>query len=458
MAAGALAFFLLLAIPFFLLGVLLWVIVVGGAAGGYVLYRNQKVPPDRRWTFDPGSLKRRVEDIQQHQAQHQAHVVLHKPGGKPAHVPAARDPEHEIYQKLDELIYRALDRNAQRARIRVDAKSASCRYSVDGVDVAGPELDPQTAVRLVDYVKELADLDVSDRRKNQSAELKAESRELGIHTLHLSTSGSTRGVTLSFDIDLDRRHDFTFDQLGMLASQKQQLEPALEDKGRVVIVSGAPGEGSSTTLYRLLEKHDPYVLGVIAMERDPTLELEGVALRKVDAGLPAQEIQEKIASELRSDPDVVMFDFEPTPKTAELVAKSAEDIRFYLDFDQPSAMAALERWIKLVGDRKLAGSAVAAVLAQRLVRKLCPTCRVAFKPDPARLKKLGLPAEKVTRLHRASGKVEIKGKTERCPDCKGMGYRVGRRCSRSCRWTRRPARTSPPASSTTSRGTSASRR
>jgi hypothetical protein len=119
----------------------------------------------------------------------------------------------------------------------------------------------------------------------------------------------------------------------------------------------------------------------------------------------------------------MMFDFEPSAKVAALLAKSAEDIRFYLDFDQANALAALQRWIKLVGDRSLAGEAISAIVAERLVRRLCPKCRVAFKPDPQRLKKLGLPADKISKLYRASGKVEVKGHPQPCPDCRGLGYR-----------------------------------
>ncbi|MFW6336092.1 MAG: ATPase, T2SS/T4P/T4SS family [Phycisphaeraceae bacterium] len=423
LGAAAVGFLLLFAVPFFIVGVLLWLIVVGGSVGGYVLYRNQKVPPNAKWSFDPNSFRQKVETFQQSQAQHRARVVLFKPNGKAAHVPGQKEPEYEAYQRLDEIVDQALDRGAQRVRIRVDTKSAASRFSIDGVEYGGPELDPQTGVRVVDYAKTIADLDVSDRRRKQSAEFKVESEEHGIHEVTLQTAGSTRGLTLTLDFDLDRRHDFTFDQIGLLATQKQQLDTCLEEKGGVVIVASPPGEGASTTLYRLLERHDPYILGVVAMEKDHTLDLEGVAVRRIDPGIPAQELQEKIASELRGDPDVVLFDFEPMPKTAELIAKSAEDIRFYLDFDQASTAAALEQWIKLVGSRKLAGGAVVAVLAQRLFRQLCTTCRVAFKPDPDRLKKLGLSPDRVSRLYRASGQVEIKGKPEPCPDCKGLGYR-----------------------------------
>lgn len=64
------------------------------------------------------------------------------------------------------------------------------------------------------------------------------------------------------------------------------------------------------------------------------------------------------------------------------------------------------------------------VIAQKLMRRLCHTCRVAYTPDPAALKKLNLPGgDKINKLYRASGKVQVKDKEEPCPNCHGLGYR-----------------------------------
>lgn len=423
LAVGALAFFLLLAVPLFAVGLLMWLLLVGGSFAGYAFYRNTKVPPEHKWTLSLESFRRKVEDMQQAQATHRAAVKLIGPGDKPATVPGPRDPHHAGYVLLDEMLYHALERGAERLSLKVEPDAAASRYRIDGVAYPGPEVDPAVGLQLIDFVKGVAKLDVEDRRKKQTATIKANSDDLGIHRLDLTTSGSTRGVTLTLDVDDDRRHDFNLENVGLLASQKQQLDAALEGKGGVAIVSATPGQGSSTLLYRLLERHDPYMQGVSAMEVDHTLELEGVSSETLDPSLSSQDLHEKVAAHLRGDPDVLLLDFEPAKTTAQLIAKTAEDIRFYLDFDQPSSLHALKKWASLVGDRKLAGSGLRVIVSMRLLRKLCTTCRIAYKPDPAALKKLGLPADRVSQLHRASGKVEVKGKPQPCPDCHGLGYR-----------------------------------
>jgi len=84
------------------------------------------------------------------------------------------------------------------------------------------------------------------------------------------------------------------------------------------------------------------------------------------------------------------------------------------------------RWVQAVGDKSKAGDALRAIVAQRLLRKLCETCRVAYKPDPKLLKKLNLPTDKVSQLYKHSGKIMVKEEEQTCPDCMGLGYR-GRR-------------------------------
>ena len=72
----------------------------------------------------------------------------------------------------------------------------------------------------------------------------------------------------------------------------------------------------------------------------------------------------------------------------------------------------------------MAAGGLGAIVSQRLVRKLCPTCRVAYKPDPNVLRKLNLPAQRVPQLYKHSGKIRVgKDRTQTCSTCLGMGYR-----------------------------------
>src|SRR5690606_38703295 len=124
----------------------------------------------------------------------------------------------------------------------------------------------------------------------------------------------------------------------------------------------------------------------------------------------------------RRDPAVVGVADLPDANTAKEVAKGDQDrTRIYVSLKGDSAMGAIQTWVKAVGDPKQAAAALHGVVAQRLLRRLCPNCRVAYPPPGEMLKKLGVPEGKVQQLFKKGGQVLIKNKPEVCPMCKGVG-------------------------------------
>jgi len=191
-----------------------------------------------------------------------------------------------------------------------------------------------------------------------------------------------------------------------------------------VIVSAPPKHGTTTTLYSLAQEHDPYTSSVMTWEDEIAYEVEGVNHNIIPAGATPEVFNEKLAAMLRSDPNVMLLGRLADSHTAKVLAEVADDVRSYIPLFKDDAMSVLVAWIKALGDPKLAGRSLRAVVAQRLVRRLCPVCRQAYTPDPAALKKLNLPPDKVSQLYRASGKVaDEKGREETCPSCLGLGYR-----------------------------------
>ncbi|MBL0922021.1 MAG: hypothetical protein IBJ10_07815 [Phycisphaerales bacterium] len=96
--------------------------------------------------------------------------------------------------------------------------------------------------------------------------------------------------------------------------------------------------------------------------------------------------------------------------------------RVYLGLRADSAIAAIQTYVKAVNDPAVAAKGLHGVVAQKLLRRLCPNCRAAYQPSPDMLKKMGLPADKVSQLFRKGGQVLIKNKPETCPMCGGGGY------------------------------------
>jgi len=131
----------------------------------------------------------------------------------------------------------------------------------------------------------------------------------------------------------------------------------------------------------------------------------------------------KLSIILRGDPSVVLVGRSPDSDIASTVAKYADEVRFYIPVSHDDGFKAIEQWVSACGSKSAAGSSLSAVITQRLVRRLCTTCRAPYKPDANMLKKFNLPADKVKQFYQATGKVEVKGKPKTCPACYGLGYR-----------------------------------
>jgi len=337
-------------------------------------------------------------------------------------VPSRDDPNNEAHTVFENLLDFALPRNADRIDILVEPSKSVMVARIDGVTYPQPDIEAALAMRLVDYLKSTAGLDLTERRKKQNGLIKVDAGELGRHTLDLNTHGSTRGLSMAVNIDPDLRTQMPMEQLGLLAPQLKQVQELLRSIGGVTLVSAPPGQGTTTTLYSILSEHDPYTSSVVTLEEKIAWELEGVHHTLMPATTPPEKYNEKLLGVFRADPQVLYLTRFADSKTPGHIARSVEECRVYMPLEGDDTFATLRAWVKAVGDRKLAAKSIKAVMAQRLLRRLCHTCRTPFVPDPAALKKFNLPG-KVEQLFHASGQVMVKDKPQPCPDCIGLGYR-----------------------------------
>jgi len=211
------------------------------------------------------------------------------------------------------------------------------------------------------------------------------------------------------------------DELGLLPAQREALT-AMGETG-VVLVAAKALQGATTSMYTFLKTHDAYTSNVQTVETEVGAALEGIRQVKFEPGAEGVEYSTTVRSILRRDPDVLGVAELPDADTAKEIAKSdTERTRIYVIIPADTALAAVQFYVKAVGDPALAAKGLAGVTAQRLVRKLCTNCRVPFEPPAATLQKLGMPPDKVKQLFKKGGQVLIRNKPEVCPVCRGTGY------------------------------------
>ncbi len=423
MGTGALGFLLFLLIPLFWIGLPLALLVCLSSLVGYHFYRNTKVKPGDRWRMSLDSFRQRWDDAQRAKQMQRATVNFIGADKKPKPVPVGEDARAPIHEALENLLEFALPRRAERIDMLADASQTEIVVTIDGVKYPQTKLEPQLGIGLIDYLKEHAGLDVQDRRRKLQGKVTVNVSDMGQQKFEITTSGTTQGVMLGIAINPQLRAFLKFDELGLLPSQKEALVAALEDNLRCVIAVAPPRHGLTTTLYSLVDRHDPYTQNIMTLEPEIALELEGVSHGKIAAGPEAPSLAQQLRTLLLKEPRIVLLSQLADAEAAKLIPPHVEEMRFYIGLRQADTFTALRAWAQALGDAKLAADSVSAIIAQRLIRKLCLTCRMAYQPDPAILKKLNLPADRVKQLYKHSGQVVVKEQTEPCPDCLGLGYK-----------------------------------
>lgn len=353
--------------------------------------------------------------------------------------PQAETPESELRIAAEKVFIDALGARAAQVDIQPVSKDAyEVSYLVDGMrQRAGDPMPVANAVKVMDFWRSAAKLDVNDRRRKQQNSLQVEgSGGAGRHIVRLTSVGVQGGMRTTMLFDPEKAVTRKLEDLGLLSMQVDELKKIVAEAKGVVILAGKPDGGRTTTMYAITRMHDAYTQNVQTLETEPQGAIEGVRTNKfdptADAALNAAapggavaggEFSTLLRSILRRDPQVVAVAELPDAATAKEISKSDhERTRVYVSMAGADALTALQVWIKTVGEPRAAGGCVHGVVAQRLVRKLCTNCRVAYPPTPDMLKKLNLPEGKIQQLWKKGGQVLIKNKPEVCPVCKGSGY------------------------------------
>ncbi|MGH7645075.1 MAG: GspE/PulE family protein, partial [Gemmatimonadales bacterium] len=274
-------------------------------------------------------------------------------------------------------------------------------------EVPSPPRGLQAAV--VSRVKLLAELDIAERRVPQDGRIRVrlEERELD---LRVSTVPTLYGESVVLRL-LDRGgQPVGLEDLGMAPETLNRFQRlALRPHG-IILATGPTGSGKTTTLYAALGLRDAAAEKILTVEDPVEYHLAGVTQVPVHvkAGMT---FGSALRSILRQDPDVLMVGEMRDAETAALATQAA--LTGHLVFSTlhtNDAVSATTRLLDLTVEPYLIAATLEAVLAQRLIRRICPECREPYRPDPTTLAPAGTPPPT---LHRGRG----------CAACRTTGYR-----------------------------------
>ena len=424
LGAMILATFLWWLIPIFVVGLVLYLAAVGTAAVFYVKDRNTRVLEfDRVLTVD--YFKRLLSQKAQEAEALNEFVFVTKNNNQVPR-PEGRTPDFYGYKTTYDTIGDALKRRVTTLTFTVTAQGQNINYEIDGVAAKQPELPKEQLDHLLRFVKHLADLDLKERRKPQKGQFKLWQGKVSIEW-EVRTAGSTAGEQMVIR-RVAKDSVLRLSELGLAPEQIEALKDIGRRKQGIFIVAGPSASGRTTTFYGLLSKHDAYMNSINTIEKElnsklPSVTQEVYSLADTATATYAQKLEEIV----RMGADVIGVAECNDQDTAKVICHAAADAKMlYLVMPAESALQALGRWLKIVGDRKTAIADLVGILCQRLIRKLCDHCKQAYTPNPDVLKKFNLPADKAKVLYRP-GKVIVdkKGRESPCPHCQGAGF-VGR--------------------------------
>ena len=344
------------------------------------------------------------------------------PDAEPAEEDAERlkdlASEAPVIRLVNQLIARAVETHASDVHLEPFPDRLRVRYRYDGVlhEVEPPPARLQAAI--ISRIKIMARLDIAERRLPQDGRIKLTVRGHEID-FRVSSVPSLHGEKVVLRV-LDRTAvEFDYAKLGLPADIRQGLERALDLPNGMVLVTGPTGSGKTTTLYTGLLKLNTVARNVVTVEDPIEYQLAGINQIQVKPQI-GLNFASLLRSILRQDPDVIMIGEIRDLETVQIAVQASLTGHLVLSTVHTNSAAATMTRLRDMGlEDYLMTATLKAVLAQRLVRRLCPACR-APEPEPAALiERLGLErlsqAEAITLYH-------PKG----CPECRGTGFR-GRR-------------------------------
>ncbi|MFZ2269011.1 MAG: ATPase, T2SS/T4P/T4SS family [Azonexus sp.] len=314
------------------------------------------------------------------------------------------------------IILEAIRLGASDIHIQPRTKSVVVRYRIDGVLADKINIPHQMHQSLVSRLKIMSDLDISERRRPQDGRITVKT-PMRMVDLRISTLPTINGEKVVMRI-LDRNSAVHgLDRLGFSAVDLPRVTDMVARPQGIILATGPTGSGKTTTLYSLLQHDATPEKNYVTIE-DPVeyyLDMAGQVLVREKIGLTFPAILRAL---LRQDPDVVLLgeirDFE----TAEVAFHAALTGHLvYSTLHTNSAIATIARLFDLGLKPYVVATALEGIIAQRLVRRVCPECSVEEAANPVLLARLGGAFGQVARTSRGKG----------CPACHGSGYkgRVG---------------------------------
>ena len=324
--------------------------------------------------------------------------------------------EEPIKRLVNSLLWQAAKDEASDVHIDPTPRETIVRYRIDGVLQQVTVFPRQVHVTVINRIKVMSRLDIAQKGLPQDGRsmVLIAGRKIDIR---VSTIPTVHGEKIVMRLLFQEEKLMQLRQLGLAKYILQPYQNLVNSSGGIILVTGPTGSGKTTTLYASLAEIDNEARNIITIEDPVEYKLSGYSQIEVKPKV-GLTFANALRSVLRQDPDVIMVGEMRDTETAKIAIQSA--LTGHLVFSTVhtnSAPATITRLIEMGIEPFLVSSSIIGVLAQRLVRRICPDCRKSYQPHPEQLRELGIKEVSFRKLDRRF----FRG--EGCDNCRQTGYR-----------------------------------
>jgi general secretion pathway protein E len=322
--------------------------------------------------------------------------------------------EAPVIKLVNLILFQAVKERASDIHIEPFQMELKVRYRIDGLlyHRFNPPKKYQPAI--VSRLKVMAKLDIAEKRLPQDGRIpiKIADKDIDIRVSIIPTHFGER-VVLRL---LDKSNVLLgMEEIGLSTEQLKSLDDLIHRSNGILLVTGPTGSGKTTTLYSALNRINSPDKNIITIEDPVEYQLLGIGQIQVNPKI-GLTFAHGLRSVLRHDPDVILVGEIRDRETAEIAIQAA--LTGHLVFSTlhtNDAGGAVTRLIDMGVEPFLVASVVRAIIAQRLIRVICPECKEGFTPSPRALEELGISPVQLDRqtIYRGKG----------CPACSETGYR-----------------------------------
>jgi len=327
------------------------------------------------------------------------------------------DDEAPIIRLVNSLMFRAVKERASDIHVNPEEKDISVRYRIDGVlrEVIRPPKRFQASI--ASRIKIMGGLNIAEKRLPQDGRIriKIAGKDVDIRLSTVPTAHGERIVMRLLDkasVVLD------LGSLGFEDWQRKVMDGLITRSHGIVLVTGPTGSGKTTTLYGALAQINSPDLNILTIEDPVEIPLKGIGQVQVNPKIELT-FANGLRSFLRQDPDVIMVGEIRDLETAEIAIQASLTGHLVLSTVHTNdAAGAITRLVDMGVQPFLVASSLVGVLAQRLVRVLCPECKQPYAPTAEEREQAGLSDD----ILRRAGNPTVVYKAQGCPACQRTGY------------------------------------